>query len=622
MCGIFAAICLGDRGLPNDTQARVGRALHAIRHRGPDASGSFIDPKGRWCLGHVRLSVLDLSAACTQPFWSKCGRYAIAFNGEVYNYVELREELERLGETFRTTSDTEVLLAALIRWGETVVPRLNGMWAFVFVDIHTGEFLVSRDRWGAKPLHVMERDGCLLLCSEAKGILAWLGEVPKPNHRAIGRYLQYGTTGNYEHAWFEGVKRFPQAHTQRLSLSQRQQQPSPVRYWDYPTERSITSVDDAAAGVRALLTNAVSIRLRSDVPVGISLSGGLDSTGIAALVREQFNAPLNAFTVWHGVKEQSELPIAARIAEQFGHSLIEVGPGAPDKVVEDLRTCVWHLDAAHNSTAIVPYLNLCKEARTRVTVMLEGQGADEVFGGYPNFDLPGATDRLRRGEFADAWRIARMNAWQLGWFGLAADLARFSFPALYRRQALAWGSHKYLTQAVRAAELESQHRLDLSGECLCRNLQLSHRNGLTNLLQYGDALSMAFGLEARCPFLDFRLVELGFALDTRLLLRDGYRKFILRRALDGVLPHEVAWTRRKDGFGNSTIELLTKAMRGSPIRQTLLALAVDLGILEPRCRDDAWLDQLPPNIQYRVYTMLLWLDEFYGARPRPKLLGF
>ena len=215
-----------------------------------------------------------------------------------------------------------------------------------------------------------------------------------------------------------------------------------------------------------------------------------------------------------------------------------------------------------------------------------------------------------------------MNAWQLGWFGLAADLERFSFPALYRRQALAWGSHKYLTQAVRAAALESQHRLDLSGECLGRNLQLSHRNGLTNLLQYGDALSMAFGLEARCPFLDFRLVELGFALDTRLLLRDGYRKFILRRALDGVLPHEVAWTRRKDGFGNSTIELLTKSMRGSPIRRTLLALAVDLGILEPRCRDDAWLDQLPTNIQYRVYTMLLWLDEFYGARPRPKLLGF
>ena len=621
MCGIFAAICLGARGLPEDSAVRMDRALRAIRHRGPDAAGSHFDNRGRWCLGHVRLSILDLSEAGTQPFWSRCGRYAIVFNGEVYNYIELRAELERLGDSFTTGSDTEVLLAGLIRWGEEFVPRLNGMWAFAFVDAATGEILLSRDRWGAKPLHILERDGRLLICSEAKGIFAWLGEVPPPNHEAIGRYLQFGTSGNAEHGWFAGVRRFPQAHSQWLRLADGPRQAPPRRYWDYPTDRTVTSVEDATSRVRTLLTDAVSIRLRSDVPVGISLSGGLDSTGIAALVRENFGAPLDAFTVWHGDKERSELPIAREIAEKFGHSLVEVPPGAPEQVVEDLRTCVWHLDAAHNAPAVVPYLNLCREARKRVTVMLEGQGADEVFAGYPNFDLPAALDAMRRGEFHDAWRVARLNASQLGWGGLVADLVRFSMPAIYRRQAIAWSSHTLLTPAVRAGAMDDQIRLDLSGRCLGRNLRYSHRDGLANLLQYSDAMSMACSLEARCPFLDYRLVELGFSLDTHLLLRNGYRKFILRRALEGVLPNEVAWTRRKDGFGNSTTQLLVEAMGRSPERSRLVNLAVDLGILEEGCRGQSWTRTLPPNIQYRIYSMLLWVDEFYGAQPRLKALG-
>jgi asparagine synthase (glutamine-hydrolysing) len=209
MCGIFAIFAPPGERLPQDADQRVARALRGIRHRGPDASGVHVDVQGRWAVGHVRLSVIDVAASSNQPFWSACGSKFVVFNGEIYNYLELRADLEREGATFRTHSDTEVLLQALIHWGTECIDRFNGMWSFVYGDATTGSFVICRDRWGVKPLYTMVHHGMLLVCSEAKGLFAFTGAVPSPDLTSIGLFLKYSIGGESPASWFAGVSRFP-----------------------------------------------------------------------------------------------------------------------------------------------------------------------------------------------------------------------------------------------------------------------------------------------------------------------------------------------------------------------------------------------------------------------------
>ena len=306
MCGIFAIFCRSSQRLPDDAQLRLERALDAIKHRGPDARGSHIDSTNRFAVGHVRLSVIDIAASSNQPFWSSCGRFFVVYNGEIYNYLEIRAELEKEGVVFRTKSDTEVLLMALMHWGPSAINRFNGMWSFVYVDTHNQQFLISRDRLGVKPLFTYEQDGVQIICSEAKGILAWLGSTPKPNAHAIGLYLKFGIGGANKESWFEGIGRFPQASYQLSSLRAGTTSSAPiVRYWEYPLQRTVHDLDEAKERFDFLLTDAIKLRLRSDVPVGLSLSGGIDSSIIAGLVGSKFQRNLEVYTAWHPPVEQS-----------------------------------------------------------------------------------------------------------------------------------------------------------------------------------------------------------------------------------------------------------------------------------------------------------------------------
>lgn len=586
------------------------RALDAIKHRGPDACGTHIDPAGRFAIGHLRLSVIDVAASSNQPFWSKCGRYFVTYNGEIYNYLEIRTELERKGEVFRTNSDTEVLLAALIRWGPEAINRLNGMWAFVFGDTQTGQFVVSRDRWGVKPLFTCEHEGSLILCSEAKGILAWLGSTPRPNRHAIGLYLKYGMGGECLESWFEGIHRFPQACFQRVDLKSDAVAPA-VAYWSYPTQRTIGNMEEAKERFEVLLTDATKIRLRSDVPVGLSLSGGMDSGSLAWIVGEKFKRSLESYTAWHQPKELSELPMAQRVAKMFGHQSTPVPETSHDQLVKDLKTCIYHLDAGHNSPAIVPYLNLCRAARSTLTVMLEGQGADELLGGYPSFDLFVALDFLFRGRFRQAWRSLRANAHSLGWKGVAMDVMRFASSMVYRRQSDRWSAQQILGDEAMDAAPEQFRSLTLSKSNFSDALFYWHTFNLTNLLQYGDAVSMSVNLETRCPFLDYRMVEFGFSLKTDLLMRDGFGKYILRKCVEQSLPNEIIWRQKKDGFGNSTTRMIRELVQERGLPEEATELAIEHGILRPHIREKAVFQRLPENIQFRMYSLLLWLEIFY-----------
>ncbi len=623
MCGIFAVFSTSVRALPGDVGQRVDRALRAIQHRGPDASGKHVDSARRFAVGHVRLSVIDVSSASNQPFWSECGRKFVAFNGEIYNYLEIRRELELLGCRFRTNSDTEVLLQAVACWGPAAVRRFNGMWGFVYGDLDAGRFLVSRDRWGVKPLYWTESHGQLVICSEAKGIHCYLGEVPPPDKEAIGLFMKYGVGGEWPRSWFSGIDRFPIASSAVGAFSGDSVEfGAPSRYWDYPPERQQVGASDFVERLDGLLEDAVRVRMRSDVPVGLSLSGGIDSGALAWMVGRRLDQRLASFTAYYRPEHLSELPDAQRVATMFGHS--SVGVPEPDNfegVLADIAVGIHHLEAAHTSPAIVPYLRLCRRARRDVTVMLEGQGADELLAGYTIFGLFAGLDCLHS---------ARLLGFLSDWIGYArvagpraclAEIARLSSRHVYEAQAARWSASSLLSAETASALPDRLFAFRPGRHNLDDALRFSHERGLTNLLQYGDALSMSVNLETRCPFLDFRLVELGFAADPNIYFRSGFGKYPLRTLLAGKLPGDICWRKRKQGFTNSTIPAIREAVRSDLRMRSLLALASELGLITQAATDPETLLKLPPNICYRFASLAIWCGMFYGKGHSPNLFS-
>jgi asparagine synthase (glutamine-hydrolysing) len=621
MCGILAVFTKSGFRLPDDADARIDGALAAVSHRGPDARGKWIRKQRDVALGHVRLAILDLSPEGNQPFRSACGRYALVFNGEIFNYVELRGELEARGHEFRTSSDTEVLLAALIADGESAVKRLNGMWAFVFVDLQEGTAIVARDRWGVKPLFMWETEKQLVFASEAKSILAFSGRTFEPDMTSIGLYLKYSIGGEHSSSWFRGIDRFPQAHVAGVRWGGDRLDWRRSRYWNYPSERSSISEGAARERLMALLTDALRIRLRSDVPVGLSLSGGLDSATLAYLARERFSVSLEAYTAWFEPRGKSEFDRAERVARMFGHTMHGVPPTGPSSVVRDLADCIYHLDAGNSSPAIVPYLNLCRSARTTLTVLLEGQGADELLFGYSYMFPFGALQFVRNGKFGRALEAIRGELQSDGWSRTLQEWIRYASTKIYSNQHLRWASDAIVSSEAHGAQNTDLSQLSFGQNAAHEALVLRHRTGLTNLLQYGDAISMAASLETRCPFLDYRLVEFGFSIPLNLLLRDGQGKWLLRSSLRQTLPQDVVWPKRKDGFSNDTVPSLRKIVRSCPRVNSGAALAMQHGLFSGKVASPQWLESLPDGPFFRVVSTMLWFDVFFGPGRSRKIAG-
>lgn len=611
MCGVFAALARRPGGLPTDVAFRVGRALSAISHRGPDGSGIWVDPAMSMALGHVRLAVLDVRAEANQPFWSDCGRYGIVFNGEVYNFVELRRELEANGERFRTTSDTEVLLKLLIARGTDAIARLNGMWSFVFVDTHAKEALICRDRFGVKPLYTIQHGDVLLLASEAKAIIAYLGETPKPNRRSIGLYLRYGTAGEHEESWFEGINRFEPAHWQRFRCGAA---PTPAqRYWDYPQARLPMKDAEALEAFREVLGAAVRIRTRSDVPLGLTLSGGVDSSTVAWLLREECDLTADAYCAWFEPVEKSELGRAQAVCTSLGHRLHPVREVRTEQIEDDLRRCIHHLDSPHNSTALVPYFTLCKAARAKLTVILEGQGADEMLLGYPFLYPFAAMDFAVRARLVSAWQTFG-GEWRASNFKSAlGSLPIYASRAYAERGYRRWTLPLLTDGTLRDPGTAEGLHWRLTADNAPTALWVEHRTRLRSLLQYGDALSMAFGLEARCPFMDYRVVELGFSLATDKLMRQGHGKWLLRSMVAPHLPADVVWPRRKDGFTNSTVPALRRRVRTHGASDPGARASVDLGLFSRDTLRPEAIIGLPDDAFYRIMCTQIWVGHHYAT---------
>ncbi len=560
MCGIVGVLGLNGAADPHV----VRRMSLALRHRGPDADGVYLE--GAIGLGFRRLSILDLTPTGDQPMLSDDRRLALVFNGEIYNYVELRRELQALGHRFRSTGDTEVLLHAYQEWGRDCLRRLNGMWAFLIHDARNGTIFGSRDRFGVKPLYRCRTRDAVLLASEIKAIRASGLYRGGPNWEAVSRSLRrrLDLVEDTGETFYAGIEQVPAGSAFELRPSG---EFAEWRFWSL-NELPQTTVTDPPAQFRELFEDAVRLRMRSDVPVGVSLSGGLDSTSIISVMANAraaarsipLDASLQAFSFMSAeFDEDPEAPYISQTVEQTGAELRHVDVDAR-RLWDNLERFTWFQDEpVHSLAAMVSFEVYALAAANGVKVVLSGSGSDEVIAGYPNY-------------FADYWRtllqaVRLRRLWQeIDSFahvhqGARAALLRRTvrhFCGVHLRRTKpyrALGSHRrraalranpWFTPEVHVTDFEQAAGMDSSLDASLR--RSVERSPLPLYLRIEDRNSMAHSVEARLPFLDYRLVSLVFQLPPDWKLRGPWTKYVLREAMRGCIPDAVRTRAVKMGF--------------------------------------------------------------------------
>jgi asparagine synthase (glutamine-hydrolysing) len=579
MCGIAGVVA------PSAALLRpLPAMLDALRHRGPDDEGYVIVESGRrraspyrgrhtvagvphpafpaelsaGCdlgLGHRRLAILDLSSAGHGPMPSPDGHRWITFNGEIYNYLELREELKGLGHSFATATDTEVILAAWDEWGPQCLPRFNGMWAFALYDGQRNVLFCARDRFGVKPLHYHAAAGLFAFASEIKGLLAHPAVPRRPRESALHDFLVAGSIHEDAETFYEGIHTLAAGHHLTLDLSSRAL--AIERWYTLPQERERP---EEAGEMGALLADSVRLRLRSDVEVGTCLSGGLDSSSIVALTARlrEGDRGRRSFSIVYSDPGLDESAHVDTVVSATGVDAARATPTSAD-LLRDLPDLVRHQDEPFPSASVYSQWRVMALAReARVPVLLDGQGADEVLAGYHYHYGPYlAGVAARRGLPAALREAARARrATGRPWSFFLGLLAYHAVPlpdALRARAVRAAATQGRVPPALIAREFAAQGgaasqrhrpRTDLHSE-LRGGLQAT---SLPPLLRYEDRNSMAFSVEARMPFLDYRLVERAAALPASTLMRDGWTKAVLRDAMKGIVPDSVRCRRDKLGF--------------------------------------------------------------------------
>lgn len=524
-----------------------------LTHRGPDNGSNWIESKKRIGFGHRRLSIIDTSHGADQPMHYAQGRLSIVFNGEIYNYIELRDELRALGHLFETQSDTEVLLAAYAQWGENCLPRLNGMFAFALWDADAQELLVARDRFGEKPLFVGKtKNGDVIYASEMKAILIHPQMQVAANQAAIDLYVRSTWYEDAEMTFFQDIERIPPSHALVIDVNGNEKRR--WRYWTPNYEREI-QISDAEAERRfsQLLARSVNMRLRADVPVGSSLSGGLDSSAIVGLLAaERSKRPFsqNTFSACFDTDPTiSETPFIDAVVDYTHVNSFRVNPD-PAKLMQESERLHWHQEEPFLSASI--YLQWCvarlaKENNT--TVMLDGQGADELLAGYQFWYQQYQLDMLDKRNYysliADTWRFTRRLKKSSS---LYADSARrFNARSAYgwRELLRKWRSRPGLWGYPYESGVPALTRGMRLKRILAEALQY---NSLPMLLRYADRNAMAFSRESRMPFLDYDIVDFVIGLPSRQLIRKGWQKWILRRITEGFIPDSVRWRADKVGY--------------------------------------------------------------------------
>ncbi|MES2701951.1 MAG: asparagine synthase (glutamine-hydrolyzing) [Bacteroidota bacterium] len=571
MCGILSVVNLRN----NLTGASLAKASAIIRHRGPDDEGFLTwvpgDEPRVWAgndtapttrehfgydsipaqqqfkvgFGHRRLSILDLSPAGHQPMLHAKAGLAITFNGEVYNYLEIKAELEQLGHKFNTTCDTEVILHAWEQWGPECLHRFNGMFAFVLLDHRNRKLYAVRDRFGVKPLYYYKNADALYLASEIKQIRTAPGYSFAVNEKIVRQFLAAGAAEHTNNTFDTEVKHLPGGHYMVVDLAAESGKFDIVKWYTLTPKKWKGSYDEAAEQLKSLLTDAVNVRLRSDVTVGSCLSGGLDSSSIVCIAAELLRAKgdfsgQETVTACYDNARYDEWGFAQEVIKQTNAHPHRTFPSF-EGLQRDMETFLWHQDEPVGSTSVFSQWAVFKASHEAgLKVMIDGQGADEQLAGYDSNDVPLYAGLMRRAKLMSLVEEARAykaekGAWPIG-FMLGG--ARLTMGKKVPVQTVDW------LKGTEPARIHSQPASSLH-ENLLRQL---HGEPLPALLRYEDRNSMAWSVESRTPFMDYRLVEFNLGLPERFAYRNGVRKAVLRTAMHGVIPKAIEQRRDKMGF--------------------------------------------------------------------------
>lgn len=544
MCGIIGFI---DPELELHQKEKIGhQMLQRIIHRGPDASKLVTDQ--HCCLGHNRLSIIDLSTASDQPF--SVDHLVMVYNGEVYNYLELKEELLQLGYTFTTQSDTEVILKAYQAWGESCVNRFVGMWAFAIYNTETNILFCSRDRFGIKPFYYIHHGGQFYFASEVKAFYDLPFFNPALNTKQVYRGLNLGWISYHDETYFEQVKSLPPAH----NLIFHNNFVELDTYWVLEKKELNLSYEQAVDAFKSQFFETVKIHLRSDVKVGACLSGGIDSSSLIATMSTLDPIPLESFTIYYEGKDAvDERPWVKEVIEAYDNIHPHYFTPSDADIQNAFSKILYHQDAPlPGSSPVSQYFLMQLAGQHKIKVVMDGQGSDEYLLGYLHFYYSIYAQLFKNRQFSTALNTLKKHKSTQG-LGLKESLVILGKSVAkyilgehgYKRKEF-FNKFPNVLKDNMEEDLWQSFDNGIPVDSVTQNALFL--DTLPSLLHFEDRNSMAFSIESRVPFLDHRLVEMAYSLPYTYKLNDGITKKILRDALKGILPEKIAQRTDKKGF--------------------------------------------------------------------------
>lgn len=599
MCGIAGII-----NKNNKTEVQISSLkmmAEKIKHRGPDAEGFYIYRNVGFA--HRRLSIIDTSSAAHQPFYYE-EKYALIFNGAIYNYIEIRKELENLGYFFKTQSDTEVLIASYDYWGEECVNRFNGMWAFAILDKIKNKIFCSRDRFGVKPFYYYSDNNKFIFSSEIKPILE-IQPVNTVNTKVLLQYLIINISDVSEETFFDKILKLPGSHNLVYDLATNKY--SIYRYYDlkFKEEISRLNLDDSIKLFQKEFEKSINLRLRSDVKIASALSGGLDSSYMLAVASKNVNDKnsLTAITIGSLNEREDESPAAKIITNTLRVEHDVVIPSV-DEFKESLDDVIYSIEEPFGGPSIYMQKFLMKEARSLgAKVLLDGQGADEILLGYSRYTAAflrnnGLRKNLRfLRDLRSHYDISIMEAVKIFLY----------YSTFFVRKAFLNNRAKFLKKKYKN-RLDFTKIKDLTKSY--KNIFELHRNEifwcqLPELLKWEDKNAMQYGVESRLPFLDYNFVETCLSINNNFKIREGWSKYILRRNLENYLPDKITYNRRKIGF-NAPME------QWWPKSEEILNTINNSFIIKKLVRKDLKIIK-DRELEWRLYNIAVW-ERMYNMK--------
>jgi asparagine synthase (glutamine-hydrolysing) len=606
MCGIAGII---QKNNSSESKEKILQTMtDSIVHRGPNSEGIYLYKNIG--LGHRRLSIIDLSHDGHQPMLDKNDDLVISYNGEIYNYIELKQELKSLGHTFFSKTDTEVILAAYKQWGVNCVSKFNGMWAFAILDKAKDIVFCSRDRFGVKPFYFINEPHLFAFGSEIRQLQP-LVQHTQANTSLVLDFILTSSRDHHQETFFKDIHKLPASH--HLIYSLKENTFKIERYYElkrnsWPENHS---PDESVEHFMMLLENAVDLRLRADVPVGTCLSGGLDSSTIASiaapLYQQKSGALFKGITAVSEQENNNEAEYAKAVIQHSNMDWLQVKPSYSD-FLSTLPKVVLAQEEPFGSTSLVMQYFVMKTAKDNgITILLDGQGGDEILLGYGKYYGSYLLTKFKEEgllNFVNCLRNSGANNKQLSFKNALKFMAGSALPSLRFKYYMQ--QQNYLNSKPPTPEhlsLYSKASLDIFK---LQKLEIESTN-LPVLLCYEDKNSMAHSIETRLPFLDYRVVEAALALPGEYKIHQGWSKWILRKGMEKRMPHSIAW--RKNKFGFEAPEQLWQKQH----QQTMLSSIKQSPLLQS-ISNSKKLEQQYPNLdirsQWRLYSIALWEKAF------------